>query len=187
MIRRSIVGAATLVAVVILALPASAKGIRQARFTGPGLPKGGITITGDHGPLEGLGTLTDPGLKSARPFSGATGPAYRVTLVFDFAPGQPVHQVLYPYAAGGPRTYTPPNQGLGGSFLDIGWYQGSPDLLPFLIRSGFPAHAPLVAPDGSPSSPTATSWPAWAWVLVAMAMGGVLLLVAARQRRRVVA
>lgn len=190
MLRKSLLGAVTLGIVLLLAGPASAKGITSARFTGPGLPKGGITITGDHGPLESLGVLTDPMDKSDKPFTGATGPAYRVVVLFDFAPGEPIRQTLYPYAAGGPRTYTAVNQPLSGSFAPYGWYQATPDLLPFLRKIGFPAHAPLVTTGaiGAPGAGSSSAaWPAWAWVLIAAGMGGAVLLVAARQRRRVLA
>src|SRR2546425_3470743 len=87
MVRRSIVGAVALAAVVLLALPASAKGIKSATFTGPGLPKGGLTIHGDHPHLFSLGVLSNPGDKSPNPFSGPTGPAYHAVYTFDFAPG----------------------------------------------------------------------------------------------------
>ena len=94
---------------------------------------------------------------------------------------------MYPYAAGGPRTYTPPNQPLSGSFAPWGWYQGSPGLLPFLQRMGFPKHAPVVATGVVNATPTSGSWPVWAWILLAAGMGAALLLIASRQRRRVLA
>ena len=189
MLRRSIVVAATFAAVVLLALPASAKGIQSAKFTGPGLPKGGLFVQGDHPQLFDAGVLTDPMDKSDTPFSGAKGPAYRAVYTFDFAPGQPVVQIVYPYAAGGPRTYTPPNQPLAGSFAPNGWYQSTPTFLRFLKHIGFPQHAPAVATagGGAAGAPSSGGWPAWTWILIAAGMGGTLLLVAARQRRRVLA
>jgi hypothetical protein len=189
MTRRSIVAAAVLASVVLLAAPASAKGIESARFTGPGLPQGGIRIHGDHPQLFDLGALTDPSDKSTRPFSGATGPAYRAVVRFDFAPTDPVTVIVYPYAAGGPRTYTPVNQPLAGSFAPYGWYQSMPGLLTFLKKNGFPAHAPSVtaAAAGATSSASSGSWPVWAWMLLAVGIGASLLLVASRQRRRIVA
>jgi len=185
MLRRSVVMVMAAGALALLALPASAKGIQQAMFTGPGLPVGGITITGDHPQLMALGALTDPSDQSVKPFSGPTGPAYRVVVTFDFAPGQPVLQTLYPYAAGGPRTYTPVNQPLAGGFAGYGWYQATPDLLPFLVRMGFPAHSP-VAVDAPGTSETPGTVPGWGWMLIAFGMIGALTLVALRQRRRVV-
>jgi len=189
MTRRSIVAAAVLASVVLLGAPASAKGIGSARFTGPGLPKGGLWIHGDHPQLGDLGVITDPGDKSIKPFSGATGPAYRAVVTLDFAPGQPVTVIVYPYAAGGPRTYTPVNQPLAGSFAPYGWYQSMPGLLTFLKKNGFPAHAPSVAAAavGATSSASSGTWPVWAWILLAVGIGGSLLLLASRQRRRVVA
>src|SRR5436309_13784415 len=184
MVRRSIVGAATLAAVVLLAAPAGAKGIQYAKFTGPGLPKGGIVLRGDLPQLWRTGI--EEGDKSVTPFSGAKGPAYHAVYVLDWAPGQPVHQTLYPYAAGGPRSYTPVNQSVAGNFLDYGWYQGTPDLLRLLVRHGFPKHAPaLTAPPATVGSTSA--WPAWSWILVALGIGGALLVVASRQRRRALA
>ena len=58
-IRRPLVGAATLVAVVLLAIPAGAKGITSAHFTGSGLPRGGLTIPGDHPQLFDSGLFTN--------------------------------------------------------------------------------------------------------------------------------
>jgi hypothetical protein len=188
MARRSIIGAAVVAFLLVLAVPASAKGIESARFTGPGLPRGGLWIHGDHPQLGALGVITDPGLKSAKPFSGEPGPAYRAVVTFDFAPGEHATVIVYPYAAGGPRTYTPPNQVLSGAYLDSGWYQSTPELTTFLKNNGLPSHAPTVAaPTGGTTVPSAGSWPVWAWILIAVGMGGALLLVANRQRRRVVA
>jgi hypothetical protein len=190
MARRSIVGAAMVAFVLMLALPASAKGIEAARFTGPGLPRGGIRIQGDHPQLFDLGVITDPSDKFERPFSGPTGPAYRAVVTFDFAPHQPITVMVYPYAAGGPRTYTPVNQPLAEGFAPYGWYQSMPSLLTFLKKNGFPAHAPSVSvasTGGTATSVESGSWPVWAWILIAFGMGGALLLVATRQRRRVTA
>jgi hypothetical protein len=189
MTRRSIVAGAVLASVVLLAAPASAKGIESARFTGPGLPKGGVWIQGDHPQLGALGVITDPGEKSAQPFSGEAGPAYRAVVTFDFAPGESATVIVYPYAAGGPRTYTPPNQVLSGAYLQFGWYQSMPGLTTFLKTNGFPAHAPSVAAttNGGTTVPSSGSWPVWAWILIAVGIGGALLLVATRQRRRVLA
>jgi hypothetical protein len=190
MTRRSIFAAAVLASLVLLAAPASAKGIESAKFTGPGLPKGGLWIHGDHPQLGALGIITDPGEKSAQPFSGETGPAYRAVVTFDFAPGDSATVIVYPYAAGGPRTYTPPNQVVSGAYLQSGWYQSMPELTIFLKNNGFPVHAPsAVTANAGTTASTASSgsWPVWAWILIAIGIGGALLLVATRQRRRVLA
>src|SRR5947199_361332 len=83
-----------------------AKGIGYAHFTGPGLPSGGITIHGYFDALSLTG-LTEPKMPVPHLSRAQLGPAYPATYHVDYAPHPWLHQVLYPYAKGGPVTFTP--------------------------------------------------------------------------------
>jgi hypothetical protein len=189
--------AATL-ASVMLALPANAKGFSVAHFSGPGLPAGGVNVDGEGG---GTNPIWQLGLDSRKVKALATvgvakqdlGPAYEGRFRMDFAPQFLVHQVVYPYADGGPWTYTPPGQRIYARLL-VGWYHGSPRLLRYLISSGFPKTAPdatnpAAASDTSKRTlaaqppPPHGSWPTWAWIAIAAAVGGGGMLIAASRRR----
>jgi hypothetical protein len=179
MARRTIVAFMTFGVIAVLALPASAKGISWAHFTGPGLPPGGITVSGEraNAPLWQTGVLET---KSATASDlGMTrkdlGPAYRAVYRFSFAPGRTVRQVVYPYSPRGPSTYTPAGQELGANFgtLDAGWYYGSSELFGFLVKHGFPRHAPVVA--AATSLRTSGSGSGWLWPIVVVGLAGMLL------------
>jgi hypothetical protein len=182
----------------LLAAPASAKGIERAHFTGPGLPPGGITIRGEQEgePLSEAAVL-DP-KDGAKPGHFPLGPPYRATYRFDFAPGGSVRQIVYPYAEGGPWTYTPRGQELRldrrlslGS-VQPGWHLASDGLLAFLVHEGFPSRAPGSAPprhtavEASPVAAEAEQTSArtgWLWGAVAAAIAAALALTALTVRR----
>jgi hypothetical protein len=154
-----------LLAALALVLPtaAPAKGPAGASIDGPGTG-GGINISG-NGESGGtpLGDLTqlagffpatfgqepDPMLAS-RP-KGDLGPKYTVTYT---VPGpnnesDKIRQDLYPYAKGGPVTYTKPGQSFFGTeHTRGGWYQSPPVLMDTLVAAGLPK----VAPAGSSAS-----------------------------------
>jgi hypothetical protein len=129
----------------------------------------------------------------------ALGPEYHASYRYDFAPGGLVRQMVYPYADGGPWTYTLPGQDLRydrrlsmGS-VPPGWHQASDGLLAFLVRHGFPSHDTTIGeakrrsvaatPVGAeqPSGSTGWTWGAVAGaVVLALAM---TLVVALRMRR----
>jgi hypothetical protein len=220
--------ASVVVALLLIAVPASAKGFSSAKFTGPGLPPGGVRIHGgDDRPGPADSVLFQSGVfnseKSPGPWAygldrADLGAPYALVVAPDWDPSSHVTVVLYPYAQGGPWAYTPPHQSIGpGTEMVVGgWWQVGHRLIgsfsermargfrAFLVRHGFPATAPAyAAPDtplpGQPvtvhrqplPATTATGasngWPAWAWILIAIGMAGALLLVASRQRRRVMA
>jgi hypothetical protein len=160
-----------LAAVLVLALPAGAKGMASARFTGPGLPPGGITIRG--GPQDGSNAMLFLtaifGSKTAGPWTfgqdrSDLGAPYRIIVAPDWAPTSHVAAIVYPYAHGGPWMYTPPGQnvGPGTEMVRGGWWQvghrmiGSfsyrmgHQFLRFLVRHGFPATAPAYAASDAP-------------------------------------
>jgi hypothetical protein len=148
-----------LLAALALVLPtaALAKGPAGASIDGPGTG-GGINISG-NGESGGtpLGDLTqlagffpatfgqepDPMLAS-RP-KGDLGPKYTITYT---VPGpnnrsDKIRQDLYPYAKGGPVTYTKPGQSFFGTERTRGgWYQSPPVLLDTLVAAGLPKAAP---------------------------------------------
>jgi hypothetical protein len=194
---------ATLAFLVLPALPSSAKGFSVARFTGPGLPARGVNIDGETGNLFDLGLYAPRSAKLAT--LGAVGlskrelgPAYEGWFRVDWARRFLLHQVVYPYAPGGAWAYTPPGQLIETQRLAAGWFHAPPRLLRLLVSFGFPKTAPDTTHAGPAASdaskgvaaqppPMHESWPAWAWILIAFGVGGALLLVATRQRRRVTA
>jgi hypothetical protein len=230
--RRTLIGsiAFAMGALLLLATPASAKGISSARFTGPGLPPGGITIRGgpEDGPTNGMLFQSGAfGSKTTGPWGfgldrSDLGVPYRMVITPDWDSRAHAVVVVYPYAKGGPWTYTPPGQNLvpAGEALTGGWWQVGHRMIgsfseriarqfrALLVRNGFPSEAPTYTAPAKPlpgqpveTAPAAKStteagpvqvgtsgaWPVWAWILIAVGMGGALFLVASRQRRRVTA
>src|SRR5919198_1893694 len=146
MVRRLFVAAIALGPAVLLALPASAKGISYAHFGGPGLPPGGVTIHGDNEALPQTGLVE---LKGVPPSAVGLslrdlGPAYRAKYRMDYWPRVALRQLIYPYAEGGPWTFTPRRQHIGQDYESFrgGWYHATAELLSFLIAHGFPKNAP---------------------------------------------
>lgn len=151
MTRTVLIAAVVVASLLAGAPPVSAKAaISAATIIGPGVPTG-LRIAAPA--TEGLwqtGIGVTGGLDSARAGSVAElgldpadlGPRYLVLYVF-FGDGL-VRQYLYPYAPGGPVSFTPPGQALSGLIDDFampiisGWHQGPPPLLDYLVERGFP-------------------------------------------------
>ena len=198
MLRRLLVTTIALGAVFLAASPASAKGISYAHFTGPGLPSGGLSLRGERQPLWETGVMEQkgPSLSYFDVSADGLGPAYRATYRMDFAPGRTIRQVVYPYAQGGPVTYTPTGQTLGSDFggpLQGGWYQGSTELRRFLVAQGFPHRSAQVATHRvsaarpavqktSGGSGTGWLWAVMAAVLLALATTVLVLRRTGRAR-----
>jgi hypothetical protein len=187
-------------AVVASALPAQAKGITEATFTGPGLPPGGITVKTDdgNGPvnalsqqlMEGFGGVFEDDKLDASPVPNSKlGPPYQLTLSFDFAP-RPLRAMLYPYAAGGPVLFIPAGQKLGPEFeiptLPGGWTATDTTFLDTLVELGFPEKAPVFeaapvqnshppAPQPAPSTSGGAAWLIVGGVLAVLLTGMIMV------------
>jgi hypothetical protein len=184
-----------------LAKGASAATIDGGGPGGPGnSPSGPITLGGNGEPGSGtdLGTLAelsglfpamfgqspDPMLDAAPTPTGRLGARYTITWTIPDGSGtaRQIRQDVYPYAAGGPVTYTKPGQLVFDESTRGGWYKASDGLRQHLISLGLPNKAPLVSAasgQGSSSASPAPVGPApaaapavWPRVLV----GGALLL-----------
>ncbi|MGH2649643.1 MAG: hypothetical protein ACRDHK_00325, partial [Actinomycetota bacterium] len=105
------------------------------------------------------------------------GPTYLVTYRFDFSDVL-IRQDLYPYAKGGPVTYTPPGHELTVGInmpITAGWYQSSLGFFQYLVDQGLPETNPVAsvatrerAPDAAPRAQTAP-WAGIGAVLVGLA------------------
>jgi len=154
--RRPLLLAAALTAVLLFPAAATAKGPSAASVTGPGLRHAvNIEGYGEGGNDTALGILVSdggffsqafgatPSATTSRPLGGL-GPRYEVTYT---VPGGPngdstLHQDLYPYAVKGAVTYMAPAQ----KFWDTqstpgGWYQGTAALRGMLVKAGLPPRA----------------------------------------------
>jgi hypothetical protein len=186
---------------VVIAGPASAKvDIAKANISGPGLG-GGIRIEPpdtdglwDSG-LDLAGGLDDTRADSVEEL-GLTpadlGPGYLVA--YRFFRDDLVRQDLYPYAKGGPVTYTPPGQRVAegqpwGGTITAGWYRSSRGFFDYLVDHGLPEQNP-VAPAATGEVPSgAGGVPAAPWTGIVMVLVGFAALSVAvvAVRRRVLA
>ena len=164
-------------------LAAHAKGPSAASVSGPGLSTP-IRLSGVGEPTGGtgaLGVLTIDGGFFATTFGGQTpdrrlpgkpagdlGPRY----VVDFTVPGPessadhIRQDLYPYASGGPVTFTPPGQRFFSSRRTAGgWYRGSDSLRQILVASGLPS-----------SLPGSSTWIRWSDPAALAALFGAVLV-----------
>jgi hypothetical protein len=117
---------------------------------------------------------------------------YRFYLIED-----PVRQDLYPYAKGGPVTFTLPGQEVAGLFGDTGdlpitagWYRSPLSFFHYLVNHGLPETNPIVqAANDEPVSVTEPAAQTVPWEGIAAALAGVagLSLGALTVRRRLVA
>jgi hypothetical protein len=193
---------------------AAAKGIiAEANISGPGLGGGSGSLGGGSGmrleqpAADGMwesGVLDDRKEDSVSALGLARsdlGPRYLVTYRFEFGPGtrdQVIRQELYPYAKGGPVTYTPPGQeqtgeedltGMGMSMpIPAGWFRTTSGFFQFLVEHGFPATNPVAAATSSEpvAEPARQTQPMqWAWILFGLSGLAALSLAAPAVRRRV--
>ncbi len=96
---------------------------------------------------------------------------------------------MYPYAAGGPVTFTPAGQPVLDMTTSGGWYQGFDGFRAQLIELGLPNRDPLTpstkttpAPSPAPASPepapATPASPPPAWPRLAAVVAGFLVLAA---------
>jgi hypothetical protein len=198
-------------AVLLLAVPtaAQAKGATGATIDGGGpggLPGGPITLGGDGEPgsstdlgmlAQGTGLYAvvfggDPGAVLKAAPTERLGPRYAITWTFPDPAGgkdRKVRQRVWPYAAGGPVTFTPAGQPVLDTTTTGGWYQGFDGPRVQLIELGLPNRKPLApaatatpvqaAPAAASPQPAPATAPATAWPRVAAVVAGLLVLVAA--------
>jgi hypothetical protein len=186
-----------------VATPAAAKPtFDEAHIKGPGLGGRGVQIAGRAiAPMGESGidltngrayamadSITELGLTAAE-----LGPGYVVRYSFDLGRSKPariVRQELYPYAKGGPVTYTSPGQRLGGPAsmsITAGWYRSSAPFLAFLVDQGLPETNPMVVADRASDPDTVPSSGLWRWIALAFAAVVAVSVVRRRLRRRVLA
>jgi hypothetical protein len=186
----------SLLAIAVAALTvvgtASGKGPIAATIDGPGTG-GGITLggSGEPGSDVPLGNFADhagfsPAVFSQTPDpmldsspSSDLGPRYTVTYDVPGPNGREdrLVQDLYPYATGGPVTFTKPGQSLFGSVRTRGgWFEAPPALMDTLVEIGLPR----TAPTGSPAGDGLTFSDVWlpavlAFALVLAALGALIV------------
>jgi hypothetical protein len=198
-------------AVLLLAVPtaAQAKGATAATIDGGGpggLPGGPISLRGDGEPgsptdlgmlAQGTGLYAvvfggDPGAVLQAAPTDRLGPRYTITWTFPDPAGgkdRTLRQRVWPYAAGGPVSFTPAGQAVLDTTSSGGWYQGFDGLRAQLIELGLPNRKPLApavtatpapaAPAPASPQPTPTTGPSAAWPRVAAVVAGLLVLAAA--------
>jgi hypothetical protein len=187
--RRPLLLAAALAALLLLPATAAAKGPSAAIISGPGLRHAlNIEGYGEGGNNSPLGILVSEGGFFAQAFeqtpvatSGSRpedrlGARYEVTYT---VPGGPngdsiLRQDLYPYAVNGPASYMTPGQ----KFWDTqstpgGWYRGTAQLKRALVKAGLPRAAPLTR-RARPASNVGVAVGAGAGVAVAAGALGLL-------------
>lgn len=184
--KRGALFAGTLGTVLLaLAGPAAAKlAIAEAHITGPGLGAGGLRISGPdtngmwESGIDVVGGVDDDRANSVAEL-GLTladlGPRYVATYRVELGSVQMVRQHLYPYARGGPVSYLPAGQRLGGNFdmeLNAGWYRSSASFFRYLVGQGLPEMSPTARAAGhelvpTPSPPARAA--SWWWVAAVLA------------------
>jgi hypothetical protein len=154
--RRPMLLAAALTALLLFPAAATAKGPSAATIAGPGLAHM-LTINGygEGGDSSPLGILVSeagffpqvygatPAPTTSRP-AGTLGQRYDVTYTMPGPNGDStLRQALYPYAANGPASYMAPGQKFWDTQSTLGgWYRGTATLRAMLVKAGLPATAP---------------------------------------------
>ena len=155
--RRPMLLAAALTALLLFPAAATAKGPSAATISGPGLAHA-LTIEGfgEGGATSPLGILvteagffaqafeqTPASTTRSRP-ADRLGPRYDVIYKVPGPDGDStLRQALFPYAVNGPASYMVPGQKLWSSqSVPGGWYRGTATLKSMLVKQGLPATAP---------------------------------------------
>ena len=204
--RRSVaIAGLAVLAVWALGTPAGAKGASEVTIKGVGGPpitfgKGG-QATGDPSPGSKLGrfmeasgifpslfdTYPDPMLD--HPPAKDLGPRYTVTWRFPTGGGDSdfITQYVYPFAPGGPVTYTPSDQTIFEHPVHGGWYVADHDVTTLLKSAGLASPrttsaaanaAGEVSREGLGAS---SSWRWVVWLTSLTALGAVGVYVVRRR------
>ncbi|HEY8727161.1 MAG TPA: hypothetical protein VIL91_10750 [Gaiellaceae bacterium] len=155
--RRPLLLAAALTALLLFPAAATAKGPSAATIAGPGLAHM-LTIEGygEGGDSSPLGILVSEAGFFAQAYdqipvaTSPSRPADRLGQRYDVTytvPGpngdSTLRQALYPYAADGPASYMTPGQKFWGTqSTPGGWYRGTATLKTMLVKAGLPTTAP---------------------------------------------
>ena len=156
--RRPMLLAAALTALLLFPAVATAKGPSAATITGPGLDHALIIEGfGEGDSSSPLGILvseagffpqafeqTPSSTTRSRP-ADRLGPRYDVkyTVPGGSSGDSTLRQALYPYAVNGPASYMTPGQKLWDTeSVPGGWYRGTATLKSMLVKAGLPATAP---------------------------------------------
>jgi hypothetical protein len=197
MVRRILlVGVVAVLAPLTLVAPAEAKGPQAIVISGPGIESTRITYANAR---DAYSTILDhafpwpgthiPALQGKPPLD-ELGPMYVVTYRMppSHAPTGKVQQSIYPFADGGPVTFTPPGQQMLGMRVNGGWHQESSVLTEAMRDLGADPHAPGTLPAIVPAAQAATdpadSESAWPWIAAGAAGVGVLIGAGALWRTR---
>jgi hypothetical protein len=189
---RRLVLMGVILAALVLAATAQGKGPSSATIDGPGAD-GGISIGGNGEPGSGapLGSFAEhtgffaatfqKSLTPSRP-KGDLGPRYTITYVVPGPNGEEdtIRQDLYPYAAGGPVTYTAAGQSyFRTEGTQGGWHRASVGFKNMLVNAGLPATAPS-GNSGDGGFGVTDLWPALG---IAFGLGLVALMAVVMRRR----
>ena len=197
--RLALVLPAAAIAVLVGAVPAQAKGPTQATISGPGLAKSIVVDgMGEPGASDRLAELADgsglfrflfgsesgQGTALAQQPAGALGPKFALSYQVPAGELLTIRQDLYPFAAGGPVTYTPPGQrGFTDQPTGSGWYRAPGSFSALLTAlcvtapSPSPASVKVAAAHRTSSPHRSFAGPiALAGALVAVLLAGGVLL-----------
>ncbi|MGZ8692014.1 MAG: hypothetical protein ACXWZT_04690 [Gaiellaceae bacterium] len=155
--RRPLLFAAALTALLLFPAAATAKGPSAATIAGPALRHAlSIQGYGEGGDSSPLGILVSESGLFAQAFeqtpvattrsrpADPLGPRYDVTYTVPGPNGDStLRQDLYPYAVNGPASYMAPGQKFWtNESAPGGWYRGTAELKRMLVKAGLPAAAP---------------------------------------------
>jgi hypothetical protein len=180
------------------AAPAHAKGENgTVRIDGPGLTAP-IELRRDDAFLwfDASGVWEpkwpDPVVDGRMRSSVDLGAAYRVDARFGPECPGTIHELLYPFAAGGPQVYVAAGEHVCGNPVPSGYIPPSQELIDALVANGLPTKPATVAtiePDVAVTAQGSDDMPLFAAavaVVVVAGTGGVLLIRRRRQRGGVI-
>ena len=194
--KKALVLATVALATLVLTATAVAKGPSEAAVEGAGLETPlSFRGMGEPGSSSRLARLAEaagffpavfrqtPDPMLAKRPTGDLGPRSTITYRLPGPGGSvSIHQDVYPYAAGGPVTYTRPGQSFfGWGKTRGGWFVGSSDLKTVLVEAGLPATAP--SPEGDGRSPLDPSPLTVVLAATALALAAASAVVVRRRAR----